>query len=478
METVNEILNFTFSNAALQEAGTNSIPPSLHRLHEVRIEKLMKITVEVGEAPFKFTGETHIPNVFKKFKKIIRAGELHWENFDRRELRTLTYSLSYSEQNISQIFGNPSELDFALETLERGWRDSFLIGLVDCYLQNWESKHTVSIEKLNRFIFNKLRNYEGNRTVLKSLKLNMRFFDSRNGDILLGSELAIKKSQLKQATKFLSLPDSWFSYPYFSKVILAYYLKRKEEIQKFLYDLSIALHEHNNSISSKRLVSKLIIQANTMEFATLQDKIKGIAFNTVGDPGNAANWTAFPNATDNEREELKRARGLLNEWITRQFINVFFERCINDSRRKRFWLKYAKEITQFRVVGSVYIKNILIADSRISDYVVPRFSRTNSTTDRNAALMFVMKNHLFIEFSDEGAFYAYKLSNVKAPSIEEPFFFSTSSLKTPSMPWLVYRTGNSVNKIYDEGRLGHNDGELGWEDIAKYWIEKKVLLNV
>src|SRR3990172_4717294 len=186
METVNEILNFTFSPAALQQAGKNSFPVSMIRLHEVRINKLRKITEEVGETSFKFTGETLIPQVFKKFKSIMKTGGLLLENFERRELRTLTYSLSHSEQNNPQIFSKPNELDFVFETLETSWKDSYLIGLIDCYLKNWETNHTSSAEKLGNFIFKKLKNYDGNRTVLKSLKSNMKFFDGKSGDSYLG----------------------------------------------------------------------------------------------------------------------------------------------------------------------------------------------------------------------------------------------------------------------------------------------------
>ena len=478
MATANEILNFTFSPAALQQAGENSFPASITRLHEVRINKLKKITEEVGETSFKFTGETLIPQVFKKFKSIIKTGGLLLENFERRELRTLTYSLSHSEHGQLQIFSIPNELDFAFETLELSWRDSYLIGLIDCYLKNWESKHTTSLEKLGKFIFGKLGKYEGGRTVLKSLKSNIKFFDGKNGDVILGSELAIKNKQIKEATKYLSLPESWFAYSYFSKVILTYYEKRKNDVEQFIDDLNNALNEHNNSVSNKRLVSKLIIQANSNEFVALQDKIKSIAFKLVGDPGNASNWATFENATDGEKEDLKKARAILNEWITRQFINVFFEKCINDSRRKRFWLKYAKEIIQFRVVGSSYIKRVLLTDNRISEYVSPRFSNTNSSRDRNSALMFKMKHHLFVEFSDEGAFYAYQESDSNAPSLDATFFQSTSDLKNTSFDWLAYRTGRTIYRMSEQGRLGHNDGDLLWEEVASHWLKNKAGINV
>jgi len=482
MSTANEILNFNFPYVALQEAAKNTFPETLIQLSELRISKLNKITEIVGETSFKFDGDSMYPKVYKKFHDSISNNSyqlISINNFDKRELKTLSYCLDYSESNKAfPIIASEIHLNIALNTLQRNWKDSFLFGLIRCYLKNWETKHSNSIIKLYEFIIPKLKQYNGGRTVLKSFQTNIKFFDIKNGDVVLGSELALRNKNIKHATKHLSLPDNWFAYPYFSKVIVAYYEKRKAEVQTFVEDLNNALSEHNNSISNKRLVSKLIIQANTNEFTGLQDNVKSIAFRLVGDSGNAANWIAFEIATENEIEDLKKARIILNEWITRQFIKVFFEKCINDTRRKRFWLKYAKEITQFRVVGSTYIRQLLMTDNRINEYVTPRFGNTNSSRDGNAALMFTMKNHLFIEFSDTGAFYAYKLSNTNAPSIESSFFESTSSLKTPTMNLLAYRTGCYIDRTYDEGRLGHNDGDLHWEQVAQHWLKNIAGIDV
>lgn len=478
METVIKQINFNFSPTSFVQAAKSVFPSKVVNIFDLNIDKLNKIADEVGESQFKFNGDNSIPHVYKKFKSFVKSGEFRFDYFERRELRALTYALSYSEGSQQQIFSSTVELNLVFKTLENNWKDSFLIGLIECYLENWESPYLTSLENTEKFILNKLKLYEGGRKILQSFKKNSRFFSRRNGDVVLGVELALNVMNIKDAAKYLSLPESWFSYQYFSKVIVSYYDKRKKNVGDFLDDLTAALKEHNNSVSNKRLVCKLIIQANIKEFSSLQDKVKSIAFRFVGDPSNSTNWTSFEFATESESTELKNARKILNEWITRQFINVFFERCINDPRRKRFWLKYAKEITQFRVVGSSEIKELLLSDIRIREYVFPRFARTNSTRDHNAALMFTMKNHLFIEFSDTGAFYAYKLSNKNAPSIEHQFFESTSSLKTPTMKFIAYRKGFDIGNTYDEGRLGHNDGDMYWEDVASYWLKNIADIDV
>jgi hypothetical protein len=119
----------------------------------------------------------------------------------------------------------------------------------------------------------------------------------------------------------------------------------------------------------------------------------------------------------------------------------------------------------------LFLKYNIGSWNTINKYVESRFASTNSHRDLNSALMFVINDYLFVEFSDHGAFYAYKISNPSAPSIERTYFFQTSDLKKPSMELLVYRTGYNINKINKEGKQYHQDGDLSWEDVATYWLE-------
>ena len=483
METINEILNFHFSHAELIQAAKNSFPSHFTRLNDVRINKLNKITEEVGETSFKFIGETLIPQVFRKFKNIVNKGELLFENFERRELRTLSYSLTYSENRKSQIFSQPNELDFVFEILEVNWRDSYLIGLIDCYLKSWASIHTTSSEKIGKFIVEKLRQYKGGRTVLKSFKTNIKFFDSRNGDVVLGSELAIKNKRINDAPKYLSLPESWFTYPYFSKVILAYYEKRKNDIKQFIDDLNIALLLHNNSLSNKRLISKLIIQANTTEFSSFQDQIKSMAFKFVGDPAIVIKWATFDGLREQENSEIKQARTILNEWITREFITVFFD-LIRDSRRKKYWKKFSKQITGFTIVGTSAVRNALLRDSRISEYVNARFKVTESSRTASAFIM-RMKDYVLIEFSVPNfAFYALKENHILLKNYETRKIKDISEFVDGTMPTLTKRRFEYMEEERLEGRLFHRDGNfengstLNWESIFDWWIKKHVGVDV
>lgn len=475
MPTTQDILQFHFSPTTFQQAAQKIIPITLASLKDHRIDKLQKITEEVGANSFSFSGDNLIPQVFRKFKNSINNNH---PSFERRELRTLTYSLNYSEQNSLPIFSNENELKYALTLLDLNWRDSFLVGLIDCFLRNWESKYPKSLEQLEHFIANKLENYSGNRNTLISFKNNKRYFNTKNGDLILGDTIAKLNKPIQEVTKILGVPESWISYSYFSKVIVTYYERNKNRISDEIDNLNEVLLTHNNSITNKRLISKIIIQANQPQFATVQDKIKKIAFTQIGDPSNVSIWTAFNNATEIERREIIEARSILDEWIAKQFIDIFFRVCLNDDRRKKFWLKVAsKNRVSFKVYGPTRTKNILKRDDRIVEYLEGRFQTVSSNRDVSAFILYI-GDYMLIEFSDAGyAFYAYKLSGNNKPNLNYRLE-SVDELRNGSMPMLVYRSGYSINDTNREGRLTHNDGDLSWEQVFEYWFKNIAGINV
>ena len=232
------------------------------------------------------------------------------------------------------------------------------------------------------------------------------------------------------------------------------------------------MQKHNSSITSKRLISKIIIQANQPQFATVQDKIKKIAFTQIGDPSNISNWTTFENATEIEKREIIQGRNILNEWITQQFINVFFNVCINDERRKKFWLRFASKISSFKVYGPLHTKNILKRDERIAEYVDARFETVSSKRDVSAFILYI-GDYMLIEFSNEGyAFYAYKINSSLRPSLNYQLN-SVDDLRNGSMPMAVH-SDNYYDYFNDEGRLTHRDGNQIWETRFNSWMNKKV----
>jgi hypothetical protein len=466
MPTTQDILQFHFSPTTFQQSAQKIIPITLASLNDHRIDKLQKITEEVGANPFPEPPNNLIPQVFRKFKNFIISKDT---SFERRELRTLTYSLNYSEQSLTSIFSNENELKYALTLLESNWRDSFLVGLIDCFLKNWETIYPKSLEQVEHFINQKLDNYSGNRSSIASFKNNKRFFNSKNGDLILGDTIAKLNRPIQEATKILGVPESWFDYPYFSKVIVTYYERNKAKIADEVENLNDVLQKHNSSVTNKRLISKIIIQANQPEFAMVQDKIKKVAFTQIGDPSNISNWTAFENATEIEKREIIQGRNILNEWITQQFINVFFNVCINDERRKKFWLRFASKISSFKVYGPVHTKSILKRDEKITEYIDARFETVSSRRDVSAFILYI-GDYMLIEFSNEGyACCAYKINSLNKPNLNYKLN-SVDDLRNSSLP-LAIQSDSNYYYTNEEGRLFHNEN---WQHKFNHWLNEKV----
>ncbi|MCS7074208.1 MAG: EH signature domain-containing protein, partial [Bacteroidia bacterium] len=393
------------------------------------------------------------------------------QNLDRRELRTLTYALDYSERNLTSIFSNANELSFVLELLNEDWRDSFLNGLVDCLLKKWESPYLASLSQLANFIYSKVRNSTSNRLVVKFIQKNIKYFDLKNGASVLGAELALKDIPLTEATKFLSVPETWFSYPYFSKVIVAYYEQKQANLLAFIAELKQALLQHNYNVTSKRVISKLILQATNPRYINLQEPVKHLAFHLIGDPEIPSYWAEFENATPTEKEDLRNARKILNEWIVRQFIDIFFKVCINDTRRKHFWLRYAKQVVAFKVYGSEETRYKLESFEQIKDYLPSRYVTVESQREVSAFILYI-GNYMLIEFSDLNyAFYAYRVGSPLCPELKTRLK-DVDKLRNSSLPRLLYRTGTYINSVNSEGRLSHNDGELSWEQAFEFWLNR------
>lgn len=478
MNRINEFIEFDFSALPWQNSARNIISTALNNKLNKHIVTLNAVNNALGNKSFQFSNSNLIPSTYRKVKNLLASKQNINEVIERREIRTLSFALNYSENKQSSIFSNTDELNIVLNTVKNNWRDSFIIGLFDCYLKNWDSTNKISKELLGTFIIKRLIDYGGNRSVLKSLKTNQKYFDKNNGDVVLGAEIALKGLSVSQSTKYLSLPENYFTCPYFSKVIVTYYEKKKSNIAEFTNELDNALQMHNNSKTNKRLLSKMIIQANMNEFTSSQDIVKGMAIKYIGDPNISSNWLPFENASETEINELKIARNILNQWITRRFISVFFERCINDKRRKKFWLKYADKISTFKVFGSSYTKRILKLDNRIAEFVDARYQVVDSGKDISA-FMFLLNDYKLIEFSDPGyAFYAYKNSNRNAPSFDNRNIYSIDSFRDGTKPMLVYRSGYHLHSFSEEGRLSHLDGDYSWEVVFSKWISKIIGINV
>lgn len=474
MSNAKSLLKFYTPLNRFIDGANDIIPVRLKGLLESRIEELKGIQKE-GEIASEFKVNAIIPMVFKKFKEYELDKNIE---FSRSEYRTLTYSLTYSDGEEQSIFNNIDSLKEALSLLnkKRVWKDSFILGLLHCLLGAWDHRNIKSKEILHEFISKKLSEYIGNRKIINSFKKNLSFFDLRNGDVILGDTLSRMNIPISAVAEFIGVNETWVAYPYFSRVISAYFERQKgrpniEEI--------IELFKLHALISTKkRLISKLIIKVDRENYLEIQEEVKRIAFKEIGDPDNSAIWGFFEGASKEEKDDLVLAKEILEDWLAKQFIDVFFKHCLNDPRRKDFWLRVAsKNRISFKVFGPNHIKARLRNVKKIGEYLDNRFVTVSSNRDVSAFVLFI-GSYILIEFSDEGyAFYAYLKDGFYVPDLKKKYK-SVDELRNSHLQLLLYRKGTVIEGVNNEGRLSHSDGTMNWEEVFKYWFNEIADINV
>lgn len=474
MDNSKRILNFNFTDVNFIYHSKNVFNQYMNNALEININKLKEIGY--GDELMDLEINTQRITVLK-FKKFATSNNTKENAFSNRELRTLCYSLSYSESSIESILSNDNELNIFLNLVDIAWKESFLKGLMYTYFVHFNDSHNTLLN-LEKYIVDKIENYDGGNSFFIFFKKNKKYLYLKNGDITLGYELAIKNIKINEITFAINRPKSWISYSYFSGVIFGFYERNKIDITSFIDDLFIILKDHDSITTYKKIISKLIIQANESKYAEIQELVKLKSLEIVGDPSINTFWLPFENATDSEKNDLKNAQIILNEWLTKDFISIFFQECINDPRRKRFWLKYASKISSFKVYGPEQIKFLLKRNNTIGKFVDSRYSTTKSNKNISA-FVFVMGDYKLIEFSDQGyAFIASKIDNA-IPVFSTEKIQTVDDLRTKNYnSSLVNREGSLFYNLKDSGRLSHRDGDLSWEQTFAYWIKNKTNIDV
>ncbi len=480
MSEASDLLGLDFENLRLNNKGDSLMYKLIRKKLDVQIGILKDIAQKEERNSIIEPKHEGIIDSVRRFNRIAKLGTLSSEVFSPREIDNLCFGLTLKVDKQYAIIEDSEKLKLFLQLADETWKDRYIFGLLKTLLDNWNNESNV---ELGRFLSPKIENLTSNTKRYSSLQALSRYFKNSNGDILLGSDIALNDKQIKidEITSYLGFNDSWISAKFFVGVIQAYITKSGVKLEGRLRSIERFLVKHNNGIShtdSSKLVISKIINACENSSEKIQDQVKDMALLLVGDPKEPNAWRYPKYCADNDERGIDSAVGLLNAWITRQFINVFFEKCINDERRKKFWLRYSKEIITFKVFGSRQVKNLLKHDQRIAEFVNNRYGIVESTKNVSA-FMFSMSNYKMIEFSDPGyAFIAYKNDSQRAPSFDSKYLQSIETFRNGALPFLVRNDGRRFFDYKLEGRLTHADTTYNWEQKFQNWLSKVPGINV
>jgi hypothetical protein len=445
---IGHILKFDFSPSSFVLGAKSILSKSEKDKIDTDIKHLKKI------AKLCLNNDEPIPDqdltnkVYNKFTVVYKTPQK--ADFSSRELRMLIYAMYRikTEQLMRAM----------VYLLDNNWRDRFFNGLLFYVLSNWDSVKKELMELVLGLMQKKLKEYNGKRDKYLLLKKNMRFLTLAGPD-MLGISLRLQdKGQTKAcslrtvSSVYFGLSNDRLDFEYYSRMIASYF--EKDSLSK-LDIMKEILEKHNYDATPKRLIPSIIIN-NTKVTEEEKENIRTLAISIIGDPSQVSRWSLSVGTTE-EKENLEEARKILNEWIKRKFISLFFEKCVHEPGRKKFWLEHADLISNFNVYCTEKTKALLLQDSRLSDLVNRKVNvlRDNKEKDMSALGMKIGPYYM-IEFSDTGSIHIYSDFNTNNIT----YFYE---LKKPHM-----QTIQSFFLDTIEGKLPHVSG---WENTFEKWLE-------
>lgn len=408
-------------------------------------------------------------SVDRLIEKVKRDAASKKEDWSVRELRMMTYYLGRF-QSTQSVF------EHALGLLEKNWRDLYINGMVFYLMNSWtvspENIRTMTVELLKKH----LRNYDGGIRKYRQLRDRSDYFDSV-GPSRLAALLLTKGKLLDEAPDILGFKASALSFPYFSDVIIEY--TRKTSLSDYDAIEDLFRDKHRLDRTKKLLYAHMIEDADVRGDGGMQANVTRSARRTLGDIDVSTTWAPFPGASLEEKALLRKAQDLVCAWAARKSVEAFFDICVQDPRRRKCWLEYVQNVSDFRIVGSDLTRTRLQSNSSVAPLLRTHFIETNSRFSTTAALVLFMREKVFVEFSDVGSLYIYNNNHRLVKGIKNKRFLdSTADLKDTAIGMAVDATQNGwYNTSYDyndEGRITHR-GE--WEERFRRWMRNKMSVS-
>jgi hypothetical protein len=474
MSDVREILNIRFNQADFVRLANNFISETTKRNLEISNKELEKINAELSHIDTKEPPDTG--EIYHLFMKYAPSGEnkLKEEFNSPRKIRRLAWALSYSEDRKSSVLDS-QYIGIALKLIDENFRDSMLPALFTTLLKNWISSDTRLLKKMLLQRLNELDNARSRFVVLKEKSV---YYVSPDGTVLLCRHLINENKSLEEVFSYLGLSDSTITYEYFSELAETY--TRIQTIQSdFIEKLDIIfsfLKKHYSKDTNKKCLEKIINKAEKIGVnEVFKMKIINFCFRNIGDPATESYWGHWKGANESDRQNLEKARKILNCWLAKKFIYLFFERISVHPDRKDFWSKYIDYISNFKIYMERRQKSIFKYSNRDIDSVIlnSKIGILERCHGNISAFIMELKEYYIVEFSETGgACYIYKNTNEFKPNLSNSAI-TLDELKHESNRQMAVRSEIKHFNLRDEGRIFHGGN---WQPKFKVWIRE--FLNI
>ena len=439
-----------------------------HQIEKV-INKNVRALKQIEERMFVDKGlniaQQSIDEIISKVIHMAPSGDTSMNNWTIRELRIVSYYLmKLRDDNVCYLY--------ALELLDKNWKNMFFNGLVFYLLNSWHSIESDYRDLTSQLLVRKLNSYSESNRRYGLWRNRANLFDS-NGPVRMAALLKAKNMSMAEGPSLLGFKNTSIKQAYYSDVIIKYletnHITNLDSIEQ-VFEL------HNLDRTKKLIFAYLVETEDRIGDGLRRAQLCRYANVKLGDVTLASSWAPFTGATEKEVQRLRKAMELVNMWFLQQIVESFFEICVQDRERKSFWLKYVqnRSITRFKIIGSTAIKRLLQSNSKIGSMFLRHFIETNSYSSQTSALALFMKNKMFVEFSDTGALYVYNQTHSMVKKVTNARYgiSSTNELKIPSMNVLIEANTWGGYYYYEEGRMTHQGY---WQQRLEGWLNKMVL---
>ena len=439
-----------------------------HQIEKV-INKNVRTLKQIEERMFVDKGlnvaQQSIDEIISKVIRMAPSGNTSMDNWTIRELRIVSYYLmKLRDDNVCYLY--------ALELLDKNWKNMFFNGLVFYLLNSWHSIESDYRDLTSQLLVRKLNSYSESNRRYSLWKNRANLFDS-NGPVRMAALLKARNMSVAEAPSLLGFKNTSIKQAYYSDVIVKYvetnHITNLDSIDQ-VFEL------HNLDRTKKLIFAYLVETEDRIGDGLRRAQLCRYANVKLGDVTLASSWAPFTGATEKEVQRLRKAMENVNMWFLQQIVESFFEICVQDRERKSFWLKYVqnRSITRFKIIGSTAIKRLLQSNSKIGSMFLRHFIETNSYSSQTSALALFMKNKMFVEFSDTGALYVYNQTHSMVKKVTNARYgiSSTNELKIPSMNVLIEANTWGGYYYYEEGRMTHQGY---WQQRLEGWLNQMVL---
>ena len=401
-----------------------------------------------------------IDEVISKAISMAPSGDLSGKNWTMRELRIVSYYLM-------KLRDDSINYKYALDLLDNNWKNIFFNGLAFYLLNSWHNIEPNYRTLTSQLLMRKLEEYDDANRRYNLWKNRLNLFDN-NGPTRMATMLSAKKMSIQEAPTLLGFKETSIKQQYYSDVIIKYVANNgitdRDTIEE-IFEL------HTLDRTKKLIFAYLVEKEDKTGDGLRRAQLCRFANTQLGDVTLATSWAPFVGATEDDVQKLKKAMQLVNMWFAQQIIESFFEICVQDKERKKFWLEYVNNISAFKIIGSTATKRLLQGNSKIGSMFLRHYIETNSYYSQTSALVLFIKNKMIVEFSDTGALYVYNQTHpmVKTVTNARNGITSTNDLKTPTMDGIVEKNYWGEYSIYNEqGKLHHRGN---WQSRLTAWMK-------